>query len=67
MRLRYIISKMSLRVKRYSYDKSEILSKLTNNGKKHLADIIEYFDLSDEKDLKIIDLMNYVKFIEKTL
>ena len=35
-----------LRVKRYSYDKSEFLSKLIDNGKKHLAELIDYFDLS---------------------
>ena len=52
MRLRYVISKMALRVKRYSYDKSEFLSKLINNGKKHLAELIDYFDLSDEKDIE---------------
>ena len=50
--LRYVISKMALRVKRYSYDKSEFLSKLIDNGKKHLAELIEYFDLSDEKSIE---------------
>lgn len=53
MRLRYVISKMALRAKRYSYDKSDLLLKLINSGKKHLAELIEYFDLSDEKDVEI--------------
>ncbi len=48
----YVISKMALRVKRYSYDKSEFLSKLIDNGKKHLAELVEYFDLNDEKDIE---------------
>lgn len=52
MRLRYVISKMALRAKRYSYDKSDFLGKLIDNGKKHLADLIDYFDLSDEKDIE---------------
>lgn len=52
MRLRYVISKMALRAKRYSYDKSDFLAKLIDNGKKHLADLIDYFDLSDEKDIE---------------
>ena len=43
---------MALRVKRYSYDKSEFLSKLIDNGKKHLAELVEYFDLNDEKDIE---------------
>ena len=43
---------MALRAKRYSYDKSDFLAKLIDNGKKHLADLIEYFDLGDEKDIE---------------
>lgn len=53
MRLRYVISKMALRAKRYSYDKSDFLAKLIDNGKKHLTDLSEYFNLSDEKDIKV--------------
>ncbi len=46
MRLRYVISKMALRAKRYSYDKSEFLAKLIESGKKHLAESFEYFNLN---------------------
>ena len=53
MRLRYVISKMALRAKRYSYDKSDFLAKLIDNGKKHLADLSKYFNLSDEKDIEV--------------
>ena len=48
MRLRYVISKMALRAKRYSYDKSEFLAKLIESGKKHLAESFEYFNLVPE-------------------
>ena len=47
MRLRYVISKMALRAKRYSYDKSEFLAKLIESGKKHLDESFEYFNLND--------------------
>jgi hypothetical protein len=43
---------MALRAKRYSYDKSEFLSRLIDNGKKHLAELIDYFDLSDKKNIE---------------
>ena len=43
---------MVCNIERYYYDKSEFLSKLINNGKKHLAELIDYFDLSDEKDIE---------------
>ena len=52
MRLRYVISKMALRTKRYSYEKTEFLSKLIENGKKHLSELIEYFGLNDEKSIE---------------
>ena len=47
-RLRYTISKMALRIKRYSYEKTPFLEDLIKKGEKHLEDLIEIFRL-DEK------------------
>lgn len=52
MRLRYVISKMALRAKRYSYDKSEFLEKLIDNGKKHLEELKAYFKLNEDIDFE---------------
>lgn len=47
-RLRYTISKMALRVKRYSYEKTSFLEDLIKKGEKHLEELSEIFQL-DEK------------------
>lgn len=45
LRLRYTISKMALRTKRYTYEKTEFLKGMIEKGKKHLEASIKYFDL----------------------
>lgn len=45
LRLRYTISKMALRTKRYTYEKTEFLKGMIEKGKKHLEASIKYFNL----------------------
>ncbi len=45
-RLRYNISKMTLRVRRYTYDKNEAFKKKIDLGRTHLKDSAEYFGIS---------------------
>ncbi len=47
LRLRYTISKMALRTKRYNYEKTEFLKGMIEKGKKHLEASIAYFKLED--------------------
>ena len=47
MRLRYTISKMALRIKRYTYEQTPFLESMTEKGKKHLDELIEIFQLND--------------------
>ena len=44
-KLRYVISKMALRVKRLAYDSSDFLKTLIENGKTHLNSLIKIFEL----------------------
>ena len=44
-KLRYVISKMALRVKRLAYDSSDFLKTLIENGKTHLNNLIKIFEL----------------------
>lgn len=43
MRLRYTISKMALRIKRYTYDKKPSFKNKIEIGRKHLEELIEIF------------------------
>ena len=45
MRLRYVVSKMTLRLKRYEYYKSDFVKNMIEIGKKHLEELIQYFNL----------------------
>lgn len=45
LQLRYTISKMALRLKRSSYDKSDFLISLINNGKKHLMNLLNIYGI----------------------
>ena len=45
LRLRYTISKMALRTKRYTYERTEFLKMMIEKGKKHLEASIKYFNL----------------------
>ena len=47
MRLRYTISKMALRTKRYTYEKTELLKGMIEKGTRHLNELIDYFCLDD--------------------
>lgn len=47
MRLRYTISKMALRVKRYTYEQTPFLKGMIEKGQKHLEELSEIFNLSD--------------------
>lgn len=48
-RLRYTISKMALRIKRYTYEQSPFLKSMIEKGEKHLEELIEIFNLSNDK------------------
>lgn len=45
MRLRYTISKMALRLRRYEYEKTDFLKTVIDRGEKHLNELIVYFEL----------------------
>ena len=47
-RLRYTISKMALRVKRYSYEQTDFLNGMIEKGQKHLDELFLYFHLNDK-------------------
>lgn len=47
-RLRYTISKMALRMKRYTYEQTPFLKGMIENGKKHLEELCEIFDLNKD-------------------
>lgn len=47
-RLRYTISKMALRIKRYTYEQTPFLKSLIENGEKHLEELFEIFFLTNE-------------------
>ena len=47
-RLRYTISKMALRTKRYNYEKTDLLKGLIEKGKKHLEELSRIFHLGDK-------------------
>lgn len=44
-RLRYVVSKMTLRLRRYEWEPSEIIKARIDTGAKHLAQSLEYFGL----------------------
>lgn len=48
MRLRYTISKMALRVKRYTYEQTPFLKSMIEKGEKHLEELSEIFSLTDQ-------------------
>lgn len=50
MRLRYTISKMALRTKRYTYEKTEFLKGMIEKGTKHLEELAEIFNLKDNEN-----------------
>lgn len=45
LRLRYILSKMTLRIRRYSWEPSEAMKEKIEIGKKHLEESLDFFDL----------------------
>lgn len=45
MRLRYVISKMTLRTRRYSWQPTDFMKDKIESGKKHLGQSIAYFNL----------------------
>lgn len=45
MRLRYVISKMTLRLRRYSWEPTDFVRGNIGAGKTHLAQSMEYFRL----------------------
>lgn len=46
-RLRYTISKMALRIKRYTYEQTPFLKSMIEKGQKHLAELCDVFSLND--------------------
>lgn len=47
MRLRYVISKMALRIKRYTYEQTPFLKSMIEKGEKHLEELSSIFNLND--------------------
>ena len=45
MRLRYVLSKMTLRIRRYSWEKSAFIKEKIETGKIHLAKSMQYFGM----------------------
>jgi aminoglycoside phosphotransferase (APT) family kinase protein len=45
MRLRYVLSKMTLRIRRYSWEPSESMKEKIRVGKLHLADSLTFFEV----------------------
>jgi len=45
MRLRYTISKMALRIKRYTYEQTPFLKSMLEKGKRHLEELFQIFNL----------------------
>lgn len=45
LRLRYTVSKMTLRIRRYTWSPSEDVKKRIENGKEHLAQSLKYFKI----------------------
>ena len=52
MRLRYTISKMALRIKRYTYEQTDFLKGMIEKGTKHLDELFTVFDLKNESKEK---------------
>ena len=48
MRLRYTISKMALRTKRYTYEQTPFLLSMIEKGKKHLEELFEIFNFNNK-------------------
>lgn len=47
-RLRYTISKMALRIKRYTYEQTPFMKSMIEKGEKHLKELIKIFKLEAE-------------------
>ena len=47
-RLRYTISKMALRIKRYTYEQTPFMKSMIEKGEKHLEELIKIFKLEAE-------------------
>jgi Ser/Thr protein kinase RdoA (MazF antagonist) len=45
LRLRYVLSKMTLRIRRYSWEPSDFMKDKIETGKTHLAQSMEYFKI----------------------
>ncbi len=45
LRLRYVISKMTLRIRRYTWEPSDFMREKIETGKTHLAQSLDYFDI----------------------
>lgn len=52
MRLRYTISKMALRIKRYTYEQTPFLKSMIEKGEKHLEELSEIFNLNDNMQVR---------------
>lgn len=45
LRLRYVLSKMTLRIRRYSWEKSDFIKEKIETGKTHLTQSMQYFGI----------------------
>lgn len=45
LRLRYVLSKMTLRIRRYTWEPSDFMKEKIETGKEHLAQSMEYFGI----------------------
>ena len=50
-RLRYTISKMALRIKRYTYEQTPFLKSMIEKGTKHLQELSVIFNLNEKTDI----------------
>ena len=51
MRLRYTISKMALRIKRYTYEQTPFLKSMIEKGERHLEELSRIFNLKENEDI----------------
>lgn len=52
MRLRYTVSKMALRIKRFTYEQTPFLKDMIKKGEKHLEELLKIFKLNEDISIK---------------
>ena len=52
MRLRYTVSKMALRIKRFTYEQTPFFKDMIKKGEKHLEELLKIFKLNEDISIK---------------